>query len=238
MFSGLHFRLNKYISRNIFYDVLGALRYTNEEVKYTDTFWEMRQMEELWNKNMEEKFNPGCINVLDKSMMEWFNNYSPVFVCVDRKPHIFGNDRDTVCCGLTSIIWRAPIVEGKYFPSQRGSKQHQEFGKTVGLMLGMYKPIFDSGKAVVFDRGFFVAKGVVELGARGAYGGTLIKKRRYWPNNVPDDDIDKHFEGKEVGSVDFLEMKTDEGKSFKIHCSKEPDYVMKLVASWMTLNDL
>ena len=65
------------------------------------------------------------------------------------------------------------------------------------------------------------------------YGGALIKKRRYWPN-----DFDKHFEGKEVGAVDCLEMKTDEGKSSKINCMKETDYVMKLMASWMTLKYL
>ena len=86
---------------------------------------------------MENKFNPGWINVLDKIMMEWFNNYSPGFMCVDRKPHPFGNERHTICCGLTSIIWRSQLVEGKYRPSQIGAKQHQELGKTVGLMLRM-----------------------------------------------------------------------------------------------------
>ena len=79
-------------------------------------------------------------------------------------------------------------------------------------MLRMCKPFFGSGKAVVFDSGVCVAKGIFELEARGVYWGVLTKKRRYWPNNVPSDDIDKHFEGKEVGVVDFLEMNTNEGK--------------------------
>ena len=70
------------------------------------------------------------------------------------------------------------------------------------------------------------------------YGGALIKKQQYWPMNVTGDDIDKHFAGKEVGAFDFLEMNTDEGKAFKIHCTKETNYVMKLMAPWMTLNDL
>ena len=38
-----------------------------------------------------------------------------------------------------------------------------------------------------------------------------------------------------MGAVDCLEINTDEGKSFKIHCMKEPDYVMKLMVSLMTL---
>ena len=54
----------------------------------------------------------------------------------------------------------------------------------------------------MFDSGFFVAKGIVELEARGMYGGLLINKRQYWPSNIPGNDIDKHFEGKEVGAVD------------------------------------
>ena len=44
---------------------------------------------------------------------------------------------------------------------------------------------------------------MVELEARGVYGGELIKKQRYWPNHVPVNDIDRHFEGKEVGAVAF-----------------------------------
>ena len=90
----------------------------------------------------------------------------------------------------------------------------------------------------MFDSGFCVAKGIVELETRGMYGGALIKKQRYWTRNVSYNDIDKKSEGKEVGAANCLDTKTDEGKTFKIHCMKEPDYVMKLMASWMTLNYL
>ena len=72
---------------------------------------------------------------------------------------------------MTSILWKAQILEGKYFPSKRGAKHHQELGKTVVLMLRMIKLIFGSGKVIVFDSGFFVEKGVVELEDRGVYGG-------------------------------------------------------------------
>ena len=64
----------------------------------------------------------------------------------------------------------------------------------------------------MFDTVFCVARGFVELEFRGVYGVEMINKQRYFPNNVPSDDIDKHFEGKEVGVVDFLEMNTNEGK--------------------------
>ena len=159
-------------------------------------------------------------------------------MCVGIKPHPFGKERHTICFGFTSIPWREKIVEGEYFPSQRGAKQHHELGNTVGLMLRMCKPIFGSGKSVIFGSVFFVAKGVVEFETRGVYEGAFIKKRRYWPNNVPGNDIDKKFEGKEVGEADCLETNTDKCKVFNIHHMKELDYVMELMASWMTLNDL
>ena len=68
------------------------------------------------NKNMEDELNPGWINILDKSIMELFNKYSTGCMCVGSKTHPFGNERHTICYGLTSILWRAQIVEGKYHP--------------------------------------------------------------------------------------------------------------------------
>ena len=64
----------------------------------------MRKMEESWNLNMAVYFNPSWINVLDESMMEWFKNNAPGFMCVGRKTHPFINKRHTICCGLTSIF--------------------------------------------------------------------------------------------------------------------------------------
>ena len=93
MFHGAPFLLNKYISSNISDDIIADLIYTNEELKYADPFFEMIQMEEFWNKNMEDGFNPIWINFIYESMMGWFNKYSPGFMCVGRKPHPFGNER-------------------------------------------------------------------------------------------------------------------------------------------------
>ena len=39
-------------------------------------------MEEAWNINMAEEFNPSWINVLEEIMVEWFSKYAPVFMCV------------------------------------------------------------------------------------------------------------------------------------------------------------
>ena len=51
-------------------------------------------------------------------------------------------------------------------------------------MLRMCRPIFGSGKAIILDSGFCVAKGITELKAKGVYAAALIKKRHYCPKSA------------------------------------------------------
>ena len=91
---------------------------------------------------MAGQLNPSWIDVIDKIMMEGFNKYAPGFMCVGHKPHTLGNERHTIYCGLTSILWRSQIVEGKDFPRPIGQKEYNNFGKIVSLILRMCRPIF------------------------------------------------------------------------------------------------
>ena len=117
MSGGAPFRINKYMSMTRFEGILGYLPNTyQKDIEYYYGFFHMRKMEEAWNLNMAEEFNPSWINVLDEIMMEWFNKYAPVFMCVGRKPHPSGKEMHTICCGLTSILWRDQILEGKDRP--------------------------------------------------------------------------------------------------------------------------
>ena len=129
----------------------------------------MSQLEEAWNHNMVQHFFPSWINVIDDSMMEWFNKWDRGFMCVVCKPHPFVNKRHTICCALTSIMWRAQILEGKYKPTQLSPKKWEEMGKTVGLMLRMCETIFSTGKCVVLESGFCVSKGITYLLEFGIY---------------------------------------------------------------------
>ena len=81
---------------------------------------------------MAQQFLPSCINVIGESMMEWFNTWDPVFICVGLKPHPFGNERHTICFTLASILWISNIMKGKYRPTQLGQKKCEELGKTFG----------------------------------------------------------------------------------------------------------
>ena len=64
-------------------------------------------------------------------------------------------------------------------------------------MLRMRGPIFVSGKDVVLDSDFCVAKSITEPEDKGVYAGARIKKRCYWPKLGPGDLIGNHFEDKE-----------------------------------------
>ena len=137
-------------------------------------------------------------------------------MCIGRKPPPFGNERDTICCDLTYILWISHIVEGKDHHQQLVKKEYSELGRTASLMLKKCKPIFGTGKAVILESGFCVTKDINEKEAKGFYVGYLIKKRCYWPKGVPINLIDTHFQHKEVGDDDIIEARTQENNLFQI----------------------
>ena len=75
---------------------------------------------------MKDEFNLSWVSVLDEYMMECLNKYCPGFMCVGLKPHPFGNERHTISCALTSILFRDLIVEGKDRPKELGQKKVQQ----------------------------------------------------------------------------------------------------------------
>ena len=119
-----------------------------------------------------------------------------------------------------------------------GPKLHSKLGRTVGIMLRIYEPLFSMGKFVAMESSFCVTNGIVSLAAKGVYAGVIIKKHWYWPKNVPGDLIDWNFAENWVEDVDTLEAATEDGKPFCIFCFKETDYTMNIMASWMALDEL
>ena len=110
-------------------------------------------------------------------------------MCVGRKPHPFGNERHTICCGIISILWRSQIFKEKDRPSHLVPKLRLELGKTAVLMLQMCKPIFSTGKFVVMYSNFCASNIIVPLVEKGVHA----RARWYWPKSVPRDLIDRHF---------------------------------------------
>jgi hypothetical protein len=85
---------------------------------------------------MAENFMPSWINCIDESMSVWFSEYTcPGWMSVPRKPHPFGNEYQTACCGKSGILWALELVEGKDRPRQLDKPDFDNLGKTVGLLL-------------------------------------------------------------------------------------------------------
>ena len=118
-------------------------------------------------------------------------------------------------------MFQVELVEGKDQPCHI-RKEHDDKGKTVGLLIRLTQPLHQSGKVVILDSGFCVLKGIVELKKKGVFASALIKKRRYWPKYINGDEIKLEFEDKEVGDSDALPGELD-GVPCHIFAMKEPD---------------
>jgi hypothetical protein len=128
----------------------------------------------------------------------------PGWMLVPRKPHPMGNEYHSLCCGPSGIMYAIELVEGKDRPREVPPPKLSQFGKTAGLLLCLTDSIHHSGRVVIMDSGFCVLFALVKLASFGVYGSAVIKKRRFWPKYVQGDEMDRCFEGKEIGFVDAL----------------------------------
>ena len=230
---GAPYRFNDWMSSRRFEEILQALRLTDRNSPpFKDRFWEVRQLIETWNKHTQKHFSPSWISCLDESMSIWFNKYScPGWIFCPRKPHPFGNEYHSICCGITGIMFAIEMVEGKDAPAElRVSSK----AKTSALLLRLCKSIYGTGKIVVLDSGFCVLEALIQLRKQWGFAGALIKKRKYWPKHVPGEAIDDAMTGKNVGECDSLSGSIDDIK-YDIFCMKEPDYVMKIMSTYGAL---
>lgn len=66
----------------------------------------------------------------------------------------------------------------------------------------------------------------------------LIKKcGQYWPKNVPGDTIDTYFVEKELGETMTFKQQID-GIDFLVHCTKDSNYVTKIMSSHGMLDEI
>jgi hypothetical protein len=230
------FKFNKYMSRNRFEAIQRNLQFTDEKKPtYKDPFWEVRQMIDAWNSNMEIIFIPSFISCLDESMSKWLNQFTcPGFMVVPRKPWPFGNEWHSICCGKSGVMYAIELVEGKSEPKER-KKEFSEKGKTVGLVLRLTKSIWNRGSIVIMDSGFCVVKAIVELLKHGVYASAVIKKRRYWPRYIDGKQMNEFFADKESGYVQVKKQMLD-GIEYKVYAMKEANYVSSFMTTYGTVN--
>jgi Transposase IS4 len=236
VFTGAPFRVRAFMSRNRFEDILYSLEYTLRDppTTYNDRFFYVRDLIDAWNKNMHDCFLPGWVSCLDESMMEWTSQFTcPGFMFVPRKPHPFGNEWHSICCGISGIMYAVELVEGKDSPIGLTKEFHEMKQKTVALLLRLTKRLWHTGKVVVLDSGFCVLKGLIELRRRGVFAAAMIKKRRYWPRHVDGTMIQSYFEDKEVGHADSFGGELD-NIPYHIYCMKDDGYVVMLMSTYGT----
>ena len=117
---GATFRLNNLMSGKRFCLLQNTFVYTDKVYPtYTDRFHKIRQFVKAWNANMTRVFRCGWVDCLDESMMVWLSRWTcPGWMVVPRKPHSFGNEWHTICCGQCGILFFMEIVEGIARPAE------------------------------------------------------------------------------------------------------------------------
>jgi len=213
-----HYRFDKILASLLFTDI--------EPPPFKDSFWEVHQMIDAWNSNMDENFQCSWVACIDKSMSKWLSQYTcPGYMVVPCKPWPYGNEYHMIACGELEIIFCVDLVEGKDQPPKKQKEFSADHTKTVATMLRLVKPLFGTSTVIIMDSGFCVLKFIVSLLSFGVYSSALIKKQRYWPKDVLGDDIAQHFESKEVGDVDVFPSMM-QGYCFFLFAMKEPDYIL------------
>ena len=249
MFDGAPFRLNAYMTKKRFKEITASIQYTDQDAPllFVDRFHEVRQMIYAFNQHYEQEYTPSWLNCVDESMNSWLNKFAPGFMTLPRKPHPFGNEYHSIADGDGGrfIMWRIKLVEGKDRPKLPNGKPafesqwERKYPKapTVATLLAMTEPIHRTGKIVTGDSGFCVTQGVLALHDAGVFGQFLIKKRQHWPKKVPGDYIDRHMSSKPLGYTESY-VQEIEGKRFFVHCTKDKDYVTKMMSTHGVLDEI
>ena len=159
----------------------------------------------------------------------------PGWMYVPRKPHHFGNEYHTICCGYSGVLFDLELVEGKDAPKEIPSDPTNRCGNTVGLLLRLTSSIYNTGRIIVLDSGFCILQGIIELRKLGLFAHAVIKKRRYWPRYVKGNDIDAHMSNMDVGTQQVMSGKLD-SLEFYIYNMKEPAFNMKVMSTYGDLN--
>ena len=102
MFSGAPFRLNEFMMKHRFLEIMAGIVFTDvlspmlDQGGFVDRFHDFRKLIDAWNDHMVSEYNPLWLNCLDESMNLWLSKFCPGFMCIPRKPHPFGNEYHTI----------------------------------------------------------------------------------------------------------------------------------------------
>ena len=102
------------------------------------------------------------------------------------------------------------------------------------FFLQIYHHLYSRGKVAVLDNGFCVTQGIIEIRKLGIFQVIFIKKRCYWPSQVPGDAIYYNSSTNYVCDTDILK-----GKIYNHHCKnfclKYTNYIMIIMSTYYVL---
>ena len=119
-FLGAPFRFNHLMSHRCFEAIIKYLKFASTPaLAYKAPFHCVEEMVNAFNKYTQRAFVPSWIACLDESMSAWTSQWTcPGWMFVPCKPHSFGNEYHSMCCGLSGIMYSIELVEGKDWPHQ------------------------------------------------------------------------------------------------------------------------
>ena len=120
-------------------------------------------MTAAFNEHIKNIFLASWVICLDESMSIWHIRWTcPGWVFCPHKPHPFGNEYHTACCGMSGILISVELVKGKDHLQQIKEKW-SELGHTIGLLMRLLSSYFATGRYVVLDSGFCVLQALIKL---------------------------------------------------------------------------
>lgn len=232
-------RFHHVMSRERFEAITSSLVLGDEPAGVkVDPFLQVRPLVTAWNANMRHAFSSSWLVCLDESMCKHTNTHIPG---AQYKPNKFttrGLEFHTIGDKETDIIFFEELVEGKDRPAHLPMKKYNDRGLTRGLLLRTTEEagILSQGKVVILDAAFCQLEAVMELRRHDTFPISCIKRKRYYPANVPGADMDKEAEKLEVGkSVAKKGKFTFPGDStvlpFHIVATRDSKYVFKLLCT-------
>ncbi len=152
------------------------------------------------------------------------------WVFCPRKLHPFSNKYHTIClCKEWNSNSKWAGGEQR-LPKGDGTTRIQQQRHTVGPLLHIFPLYFTFCCNVVLDFCFCIWKRIVELRQWGILACALIKTSQHWPTLVPGNAIDSRFNHKPIGECNAICGLLKNKRCF-IWGMKEPDYVMKIMAT-------
>mmetsp|Transcript_5873 Transcript_5873/g.14984 ORF Transcript_5873/g.14984 Transcript_5873/m.14984 type:complete len:441 (+) Transcript_5873:607-1929(+) len=231
--------LGRYMSRRRFESIFKHLTiWESPPPLYRDPFFQLREFFAAWHEMMFKHYRPSWLNCGDESMCFCSNPKCPGFILCPRKPKPTGNEYNTLADNKTRIVFSFELREGKDAPPQI-PREGAELGAIPGIMVLLTKPIRGTGNVGVWDSGFCVLRGLVNLRKRGIFSAIFVKKRKYWPKNVPCAAMKDHLSSKPLGTVaakmgEYRGPECPDGIPFWLCGQRDRDYVLQLMCTYGT----